>query len=331
MQSAGFTDASSETPFQLQELHSELHFLRTSHSIFHTERDVSLLNYEWKAQIAAVEMEKNALKTQLSVMREIVMEKERISQEFREILGELEGNNERISLKNRLISTIKLLEDVKEVNLEPTTRLIQVQNLKLQGELHNLMQENAKLRKQQTNLEAEINRLRKSEEIHVQMEQELAKRTKIWQKLVKSSENQQEISHLQPIPQGEIEQNRSFALENEIKRLRKALSRQQMEQKAGESIVAVLAQYSLRKGESKEPEDVGRLLLQDFRSLTLLQKQHLAEHILSQSHELLRKSQALPPLISPARHGNFSQSHFDPQQISIALKPKPRPLGKMVF
>jgi hypothetical protein len=207
--------------------------------------------------------------------------------------------------------------------------MLQVQNLKLQGELHALGLETTRIRKQNAALEAEIGRLRKSEELHVQMEQELVKRAKIWQKLVKSPEMQGENTVLPHLPPADSIQERFAAFEREIQRLRKALIRKQSEFKASDTISALLTHYTLRKSDSKEHFDLISLLQQDFRSLTLLQKQQLAENILSQSHDFLRKSQALPPLVSPVRANRSSRSDFDFQQLSIALKPKPRPQAKM--
>ena len=218
------------------------------------------------------------------------------------------------------------MEQLEEQTLEPATRLLQVQNLKLQGEVHTLGQESIRLRKQNAALEGEIARLRKNEELHVQMEQELVKRAKIWQKLVKAPESQADIN---PLPPSDPSPERLTSLEREIQRLRKVLSRKHNETKGSDTIIALLTHYIVRKSDSREPTDPAHLLHQDFKSLTLLQKQQLAEHILAQGHELLRKHQALPPIVSPVRPDRSSRCDFDFQQLSIPLKPRPRPQAKM--
>lgn len=232
-------------------------------------------------------------------------------------------------LASSVATLINCLELLQEQTLEPAARLLQVQVLKLQGELHTLAQDDLKLRKQCAALEAEVARLRKSEELHVQMEQELVKRAKIWQKLVKSQETQAEISTVPPLPPADSSQDRLLSLERELQRLRKALSRKHSEARTADTITALLTHYTLRKADTKDPADPASLLRQDFRSLTLLQKQQLAEHILAQGHDFLRKSQALPPLVSPVHPDRSSRCDFDFQQLSIALKPKPRPQVKM--
>lgn len=280
-----------------------------------------------KAQVSALESERNTLKTQMSLYRQVLTLRSPLLVALHQVSTTLVSDQP--ALAASIPTLISCLEQLQEQTMEPAARLLQVQVLKLQGELHTLTQEGLRLRKHSAALEAEVARLRKSEELHVQMEQELVKRARIWQKLVKSPETQAETTALPPLPPADSSQDRFTALERELQRLRKALSRKHSEARTADTIIALLAHYTLRRADTKESTDPAYLLHQDFRTLTLLQKQQLAEHILAQGHDLLRKSQALPPLVSPVRPDHSSRCDFDFQQVSIALKPKPRPQAKM--
>ena len=315
-----------------------------------------------RTQIFAMETDRERMKVELSAARGAVGKKG----EWVENLGKVKDAIEKWSqgvvpdlslpdVSSLVDSTLTSLLSLSDSPLDPTSRLCLIENQRLTVEIQSISKDLNQALKQNVALEAQLTRTKKSLEVQSQVEQELIKRTKIWQRLVqemhKRGEEAQlnsEIAGQTDFFTGENEQKlnslteKIAALEKENGKLRKSVKFGSGEMRYFSNVMLLLSQYAGKKTESIDPDVVSKLyaslsLKQDFRTLSLLQKQQLAEHLLAEGHTLLKKGEnkgqggggdGLPPVTSPVSTVTVMQEKkflamyaFDFDNMTSGLKP----------